>query len=213
MNKIIIDSTHSVTDLCNLGVKYPTDKCPYNSNQTLHKHAYTSIYNFLFSSIRYKDLIFGEIGIGFNNSTMLWRDYFPNAKLFGFEYFEHRINKAISDNLVDTTYINMNIKEESSIVNAFVKANKMFDVIVEDSTHEFEDQIRLINIAYKYLNRGGLLIIEDIFMKEKEERYDERLKHLNDYFSSITFVEANHALKHSPGWDNDKLLVLCRNDH
>jgi predicted O-methyltransferase YrrM len=213
MSKIIIDSTYSVTDLCNLGVKYPTDKCPYNLNETLHKHAYTSIYNFLFSSIRYNNLIFGEIGIGCNNSTMLWRDYFPDAKLFGFEYFEHRINKAISDNLVDTTYINMNIKEESSIVDAFIKANTMFDVIVEDSTHEFEDQIRLINIAYKYLNRGGLLIIEDIFMKEKEERYDERLKHLNDYFSSITFVEANHALKHSPGWDNDKLLVLCRNDH
>ena len=43
INSIVIDSTNSITELCLLGVKYPTDKSPYNSDKNLHKHAYTSI--------------------------------------------------------------------------------------------------------------------------------------------------------------------------
>jgi hypothetical protein len=34
----------------------------------------------------------------------------------------------------------------------------------------------------------------------------------NDYFSSATFINANHNLKNSSGWNNDKLIVLHRND-
>lgn len=212
INKITIDSTNSKTDLCNLGIKYPTDKSPYNTNKFLHKHAYTAIYNFLFSNIRYNNLVIGEIGIGYNYSMMLWRDYFPNAKLFGFEVRKERIEKAIADNLPNSTYIEIDVQNKKSICNAFLKSSTMFDIIVEDSNHIFENQIDLINVAYKYLNKGGLLIIEDVYMKENENRYADSLQNLNKYFSSITFVEANHELKQSEGWDNDKLLILNRNN-
>ena len=54
INRITIDSTNSITDLCRLGAKYPTDKSPYNGSG--HRHPYTSVYDFLFSSVRYKKL-------------------------------------------------------------------------------------------------------------------------------------------------------------
>ena len=95
INSITIDSTNSVTDLCLLGVKYPTDKSPYNTEGNLHKHAYTAIYNLLFSNIRYKDIKLGELGILDNNSMLSWREFFPNAKLYGFEWFDERLDKAI----------------------------------------------------------------------------------------------------------------------
>ncbi len=209
INSITIDSTNSVTDLCLLGVKYPTDKSPYNTEGNLHKHAYTAIYNLLFSNIRYKDIKLGELGILDNNSMLSWREFFPNAKLYGFEWFDERLDKAIDDN-IDCTYIKMNVKDVNSISEGLSISGSNFDILIEDSTHQFEDQIKFINEAYKHLNPGGILIIEDIFINANEEDY---FKAINlEHFCSATFIYANHNLKNSAGWNNDKLLVLHKND-
>ena len=114
INSISIDSTNSITDLCFLGTKHPTDKSPYNTNKDLHKHAYTSIYNLLFSNIRYEDIYLGEIGILDNHSMMCWREFFPNANLFGYEWFDSRLEKAVRDG-IDCTYIKMDVTNPSSI--------------------------------------------------------------------------------------------------
>ena len=209
INSITIDSTNSVTDLCLLGVKYPTDKSPYNPDDTLHKHAYTSIYNLLFSNLRYKDIKLGELGILDNNSMLSWREFFPNAKLYGFEWFDERLDKAINDN-IDCTYIKMNVKDVNSISDGLTGAGSKFDILIDDSTHLFEDQIKFVNEAYKHLNPGGILIIEDIFINANEEDYFKAINF--EHFSSATFIFANHNLKNSLGWNNDKLLVLHKND-
>ena len=209
INSITIDSTNSVTDLCLLGVKYPTDKSPYNTEGNLHKHAYTAIYNLLFSNIRYKDIKLGELGILDNNSMLSWREFFPNAKLYGFEWFDERLDKAVNDN-IDCKYIKMNVKDVNSISEGLSISGSNFDILIEDSTHQFEDQIKFINEAYKHLNPGGILIIEDIFINANEEDY---FKAINiEHFCSATFIYANHNLKNSAGWNNDKLLVLHKND-
>jgi predicted O-methyltransferase YrrM len=158
--------------------------------------------------MRYKDIKLGELGILDNNSMLSWREFFPNAKLYGFEWFDSRIDKAINDN-IDCTYIKMNVKDVDSISEGLTAAGT-FDILIEDSTHIFEDQIRFINEAYKHLKPGGILIIEDIFLNANEADYSNEIN--NDYFSAATFINANHNLKNSAGWDNDKLLVLHRND-
>jgi SAM-dependent methyltransferase len=212
INSISIDSTNSMTELCLLGIKYPTDKCPYNNNKDLHRHAYTSIYNLLFSNIRYNNLRIGEVGILDNHSMLCWREFFPNARLWGFEWFDNKLDKAISDNIQNCDYIKMDVTNTNSIEEGLSYVGRYFDILIDDSTHVFEDQIKFINVAYKHLKPGGILIIEDIFINANEEDYFKELNHLSDYFSSATFIFANHDLKHSPGWNNDKLLVLHRND-
>lgn len=211
INSITIDTTDCISDLCLLGVKYPTDKSPYNEDNNLHKHAYTGIYDMLFSSKRYERMNFGEIGIYNNHSMQCWREYFPNSILYGFENNENYLKKAMMiDNLSHTYYLKTDVKDVDSINKSL--CNIGFDILIDDSTHEFEDQIRIINIAYKYLKPGGMLIVEDVFLSEDEQKYKNALSPLKEYFSSATFITANHKLKHSPGWNNDKLLVLWRND-
>jgi hypothetical protein len=212
INSISIESTNSITELCLLGVKYPTDKSPYNTDEKLDKHAYTSIYNLLFSNIKYNDLRIGEVGILQNHSMLSWREFFPNARLYGFEWYDDNLNKAINDNISNCLYVKMDIANSLSIEEALTNAEGEFDILIDDSTHRFDDQIKFINVAYKYLKPGGILIIEDIFIDANEEDYSNALSHLSDYFSSATFIFANHELKHSPGWDNDKLLILHRNN-
>ena len=74
IEKLVVDSTESVTDLCRLGVKHPTDKSPYNESDSLHKHPYTAVYNLLFSYMRYNPIVLGEIGILDNMSMKCWRE-------------------------------------------------------------------------------------------------------------------------------------------
>ena len=210
IEKLVVDSTDSVTDLCRLGVKHPTDKSPYNESDSLHKHPYTAVYNLLFSYMRYNPIVLGEIGILDNMSMLCWREYFPNATLYGYEYSEMRLQKALSDKLSNTVYSKMDVKDVESIQEGL--QSTMFDIIIEDSTHEFNDQIRFANIAYKHIKPGGFLIIEDIFREESEQRYVDALADISKYFSSMTFIVTEHKNKHSPGWNNDKLLVLNRNN-
>ena len=210
IEKLVVDSTESVTDLCRLGVKHPTDKSPYNESDSLHKHPYTAVYNLLFSYMRYNPIVLGEIGILDNMSMKCWREYFPNATLYGYEYSEMRLQKALSDKLSNAVYSKMDVKDVESIQEGL--QSTMFDIIIEDSTHEFNDQIRFANIAYKHIKPGGFLIIEDIFRSESEQRYVDALAGISKYFSSMTFIVTEHKNKHSPGWNNDKLLVLNRNN-
>jgi len=212
INKLVVDSTNSITDLCALGAKHQTDKSPYNTHPNLHKHAYTAIYDLLFSHLRYSDINIAEIGILDNKSMLCWRNYFTNAKLFGFEWFDDKIDNAKSYSLNNTSYYKMNIKDEQSIINSLDEAGVKYNIVIEDSTHEFSDQIRFINLIPKYLLPGSILVIEDIFRSADEKLYEKQLESVAKYFSSATFIMAEHEKKFSPGWDNDKLLILHRND-
>lgn len=213
IQSITIDTTRCFTELCSLGVKYPTDKCPYNQDFNLHKHPYTPIYHLLFSKFRYDfNVRFAELGILNNNSMKCWREYFPNAILFAYDNNNDLINIAKSHNLVRTTYNYLDVSDSDSIHNALKKSGSNFDVILDDSSHEFEHQINIIKSSVTHLKAGAYLIIEDIFKKESEERYYEAIRDYEKYFSTMTFIVAEHELRNSFGWDNDKLLVLQRNN-
>ena len=217
INRIVIDSTNSITDLCELGVKYPTDKSPYNKIESVtkngsgHKHPYTAVYDFIFSNIRYSNIKLAEIGVLDNMSMLCWREYFKNASLFGFDFNTDFINQGKSFDLEKTVYDFMNVNSIESIEDGLKKYGK-YDIIIEDSTHQFDDQMRVCSVAHKYLNPGGILVIEDIFRRTDESLYLNELSDVIQYYSSITFVMTEHMLKDSTGWDNDKLLILYRND-
>ena len=217
-NSMIIDSSDCITELCELGKKFPTDKSPLNHKNQLspdnsgHRHAYTAVYDLLFSGIKYNHIKLAEIGILNNMSMRCWRQYFHKAQLFGFDFNQKFLNKAQADNLIDTKYEFINVKDANSIEFGLNKYSK-YDIIIEDSTHEFEDQVRVGQIAHKYLNIGGRLIIEDIFRNIDHSLFYQYLSKIQAYYSSITFITTKHTQQFSGHWNNDQLLVLTRNNY
>ena len=73
------------TDLCEIGAIYDTD----SSSQRIHVsderhcHPYTIFYDSLFKHSRDSNITMAEIGIG--GSTRMWRKYFKNASIYGFD--------------------------------------------------------------------------------------------------------------------------------
>jgi glycosyltransferase involved in cell wall biosynthesis len=210
---VTIDTTGKVSNLCKIGMVFNSDKCPYSKETTSgHRHPYTPIYDELFFHLRDEQINVAEIGIEKNDSINIWRRYFPIAKIYGFEYNDEYLKNARSQNLIDVTYEKIDVCDETSITSTLEKVGVRYDIIVEDSTHVFEDQIRFIKHSINYLKEGGILVIEDIFRSRSEEDYYQELKDFEKYFSDITFITAEHENRYSPGWDNDKLLVLMRNN-
>ena len=207
-NKIFFDSTLINSKLCKLGQKHPCDKSPINTK--FHRHAYTGVYNILFSTFINKKINFAEIGIWKNESIKMWRDYFKKANIYGFEYYDHLIKKAKSDKLKKVSIKKINVKNEKNILENFKKINVKFDVIIDDSTHLFNDQIRIIYNVHRFLKSGGYLIIEDIEKDNLEENYFKSLKKIRKYFEEIVFVDTNHINKYSAKYKNDKLLILIK---
>jgi predicted O-methyltransferase YrrM len=195
--------------LCEIGRKYDTDKSSQRDNVTdiRHCHPYTLFYNSIFKNYRNEPLRIAELGILDGASLLMWREYFPNAKIDGFEYDPLYIN-AFKEKCPDIPIYPFNVRSQESINAAL--GDKMYDLIIEDTTHQFEDQIAVIENIYKNLKPGGMLIIEDIFKRYNEQDYIDRLAPLLNQFSDYYFVTLDHENRNSTGWDNDKLFVLIK---
>jgi predicted O-methyltransferase YrrM len=213
METLKINYKNNSSELCDIGKKYDTYKSSQRNNVSniRHCHPYTLFYDGLFKNKRYENLKIAEIGILEGASLLMWKEYFVNAEIYGFEYDRNFIdnftNKYNNDRI---TLIDMDIRNKESIKMSFSKLNIQYDIIIDDSTHQFEDQVIFIENCYQYLKPGGILIIENIFKYYDEKDYINRLSSILKYFQDYYFVELDHNNKNSSGCNNDKLFVLIK---
>lgn len=198
METLKVNYLNNHTELCEIGQKYVTE--------ARHCHPYTIFYHGLFKNRRNDVLNIAEIGILEGASLRMWQEYFPNANIYGFDNNIDLINNFKNNYNNDRITLNyIDVTNEENIKNTFLQFNDIkFDIIIEDSTHQYQDQIRVIKNVYEYLKPGGLLIIEDIFKSYNENNYindlTEELKLFQDYY----FIELE-SIK-----NNGKLFVLTK---
>jgi len=204
-----INYNKNYSDLCLIGHKYNTDKSPlrYNINTRLYAHPYTLYYNSIFKNIKNNNLNILEFGILDGGSLLMWKEYFCNSKIIGLDNNINYINKMKNQNF-DVSYID--IKDDNNISSTLTNLNMTFDIIIEDTTYEIDDQIRVIKNTVKYLKPGGVIIIEDIFLNANEKDYYDKLGDTINEFQNNYFITLNHDNKYSDGWNNDKLFVLIK---
>ena len=213
MKSIKINYLNNSSELCEIGKKYDTDKSSQRNNVTdyRHCHPYTLFYDSIFKNKKNENLKIAELGILDGASLLMWKEYFTNSEIYGFDYnidFINNFKKKFNNDRI--TLSNIDVTNKNSIINAFGELNKLYDIIIEDTTHQFEDQIRVIENVYKYLKPGGILIIEDIFKSYNENDYMKRLTPILQHFQDYYFIELDHNNRNSTGWNNDKLFILIK---
>jgi len=147
-----------MTELCRLATKYKTDK--------IH---YTPFYSLLLEGRRESTHRVLEIGIGTPEamkhvpgyrpgaSLRMWKEYFPYAVIDGVDkqhipnVQEERINVWVADQ-----------GNAGQLKNIVSYDGFQYDLIVDDGSHQTEDQRISFDTLYSYLKPGGLYIIEDI---------------------------------------------------
>jgi hypothetical protein len=182
------------TPLCILAFNNKTDKCPKI------KHTYTPYYYDILSPIKNTCKNVLEFGIGFNNYThgalhggslKMWKEFFPNALLVGLDFNKDLLFK---DDRIDTFFTDQKSEEilintKKEIFNKYptILSDK-FDLILDDGSHDYEDQIRSINIYWDCLKVDGYYIIEDIYEDSNKFISDERIKHIIQESKIISYI-------------------------
>ena len=206
---LVIDSTDCTTELCLIGKRFGTDKSPYNEQG--HRHPYTPVYKMLFAQYKYKPIKFSEIGVAGGASVAMWNIFFNKASLYFFDRDQNFLDypKAYVD-LSRNTFELMDVRDVNSMKNAFEKTGGQLDILLDDSSHNIDDQKLILHTCLPYVKSGGMIIIEDIDRNISNESYYNIIKDIENEFSFITFILTEHDNRYSPGYDNDKLLFLVK---
>lgn len=211
MNSITIDSSRCVSALCKMCAEAGTDKGPYASMG--HRHPYTAPYSLFFEPLRFKNIKFAEVGVHRGASMRVWRSFFTQARIYGYDRDAEHLRYIESFGMPASYLRVIDAGSKESIEEVFTKDTadgELFDVILDDASHDPTDQATMMETALKFLKPGGLFMIEDIFRDHPEETFEVVLKKIKHLVSFHTFIVCDHANRYSPGWNNDKMLILVR---
>lgn len=165
----------SASGLTALSEKYGSDKGSNLSHNPYpwRPHTYTQYYDLLFSRQRSTILRVFECGIGSADESIIsnmsatgatgaslrmWRDYFPNAIIFGGDID----SKAIFQEDRICTF-ELDQTNSLSIQNFWKNVgNELFDVMIDDGLHSFGAGKTLFENSIHKLTASGLYIIEDV---------------------------------------------------
>jgi hypothetical protein len=140
--------------LNDIGKKYRTDKC--DETHTFNYSTYLDNYEFHFEKFRYKNINVLEIGVLTGASIRTWKEYFPNATIYGLDIDPNR--KFEEDRII----INIGSQNDTQFLEKTYE-NINFDIIVDDGSHVNEFTINSFNyLFYNKLNSGGIYVIEDL---------------------------------------------------
>ena len=153
-----------------LGRKHGTDK-----SSSLHH--YLGVYQEVLEPYRARpELTVLEIGVRDGASVRMWQDFFPTAQIVGIDIMEScrqhadgRITVEIGDQADHCFLRSMGEKYAP-------------DVVLDDGSHEWANQIDTFRMLFPYIKAGGIFICEDL--------HTSRSKHVEKYGRAYTEAAA-----------------------
>jgi hypothetical protein len=157
-----------------LGLKHNTDKVSHDFCAFYHRHL---------DRVRQDVRKVLEIGILKGASLRMWREYFPNATIHGFDQnaihgFDY---KALAESLPDGIFLHEGDQANRDSLGRLLEATGSdFDLIVDDGGHAMAQQQVSLGVLFPHLRPGGMYIVEDLhtsFMSSINYYADGRLIH------------------------------------
>lgn len=133
-----------------LFAKYPTDKDT--------DHSYAQPYEELFTPLRHRVKAILELGIDRGGSLLAWRDYFPQAQIYGADILDCR---HLDEPRIRTFQADLRIGVEvAGRVLSQLKPHEL-DIVIDDGPHSLVQQFGCLFLLWPHLKPGGLYIVED----------------------------------------------------
>ena len=137
--------------LTKLAIKYGTDKWG--------KHHYTPVYYDMFKNRakrhRVKKVL--EIGAGEGSGLRMFRDFFPNAMIYGAEIDRERV---FQEERIEVFWCDQTRKED--LIGLFTVIGLDIDLVVDDGSHKPEDQVFTCLSILPGLKKECVYVIEDV---------------------------------------------------
>lgn len=136
--------------LNDLAVKYRTDK-------RITGHNYVTVYERLFKEFQEDTFKFLEIGLGRGASHKMWRDWFPNATIYGVDNAPTTIERFKNEERMVIDYLHQGHTDQ---LFAYTKKGP-WRVIIDDGSHITSHQTKTFEILWDQVEPGGYYIVED----------------------------------------------------
>jgi hypothetical protein len=131
-------------------------------------HSYLELYELLLSPKKQTARNILEVGIGNfgpknGGSIKLWRDYFPNATIYGLDILprDRVIDELLNDSRV-VLYTSSNAYDETFFRTHFIERNIKCDFMLDDGPHTLESMQQFIRLYSQIMTDDGILIVEDV---------------------------------------------------
>lgn len=163
-----------------LAIQHTTDKTEY------YVYDYTTYYHSVFKDRREEIQKVLEIGIGTEEimkfipnykigaSLYMWRDYFPNAEIYGFDIDEKTM---FTSERIHTLKGNQGLSGD--LFNLIENFGGDYDLIVDDGSHLKSDQLLSAIVLLYYLKPNGYYVIENIDSSDTAGWLIQQLEKLN----------------------------------
>lgn len=144
--------------LTDLTIKYDVDALELG---------YTQHYEQLLSEVRNDFTKVLEIGVETGRSHRLWLEYFPNAKIYGYDIFEYgydELQRLQKDNpFLDRSVMFKGDQSNVEDLNRFKSEHgNNFNMIIDDGGHTMEQMQTSLNHLWDSVKPGGIYVIEDL---------------------------------------------------
>ena len=170
--------------LNDLGIKYNTDKA--------YRHYFCDYYE---NNLNKNITELWEIGVLDGASLKMWSDYYPNAKIVGFD-IKDKSNLQFNANVEVKHLDQSNIKELTEL-----SKQQNIDIIVDDGSHIIDHQIKTFEMLFNCLKSGGQYIIEDLHTSTNLylNKFDFNFKNNKGTLQYLNDIIANIIPKNYPG--------------
>lgn len=130
-----------------LALRYGTDK-------SSRGHFYTRLYERFFGATRMEVESVCEVGVGSGESLRMWREYFPNALIYGVD-LEHKCDMGERITLLESEQTNCEKLNENL-------HDKKLEIIIDDASHDQERTLKTLDCLWPILQTRGWYVIEDM---------------------------------------------------
>lgn len=197
-----------LTPLCELAIKYGTDKGGWHLIAGDTAHVYTPYYHEIWKDRRQEVMNVLEIGINHGCSMRLWQDYFPNAHIYGIDSDPNTLRDYGPRVHCARAYQ----QDRDSLLAAMQEfRNPKFDFIVDDGSHEFNHQWISANVLMPFLKKDGLYVIEDMALDCQPEILAAKIPYPWYAINTGVGIGKAHCDPNCPkchGEEGERLLVI-----
>ncbi len=200
-------AARTLTDLANI---YKSDK----GDMWFSRHSYTKVYDEIFADYKTRPLTILEIGLRhdpfyktlsrISPSVQMWRDYFANALICGFDINDFSAMDA------ERVRIFRGDQGNPDDLRRVINAIPEFDIIIDDGSHASYDQLVSLKTLFSALKPGGRYIIEDLHWQPAElEESLPRVPKMSVLLQDVQFLEElGLAIQDVSFLSNAKLAII-----
>lgn len=177
--------------LHDLGIKYHTDKA--------YLHNFCNDYE----KLLLKDVkTLWEIGILDGASLRMWSEYYPNAKIIGYD-IEDKSSLSFNDNVS----VKLLDQSNKSQLSELAKQTDI-DIIVDDGSHITQHQILTFEMLFNCLKSGGQYVLEDLHTSTNvHNANDYRFYNNKGALQYLLDIISNNVPVNYPGQTNTQQII------